>query len=163
MKFMMQMTWTPGSNWDEQLPQVMQHEWKKLDTELKSLQEIRLQTPKAEGCKESIELHVFSEASEKNYAAALYAKIETEEGIQCILLAAKTRVAAVKLISIPLLELYAAFPAAQLMKSTLELISHTDFKISNVFGWSDSTIAFNWIADLPRRRNCFVGNHVAQI
>ncbi len=99
----------------------------------------------------------------ETYAAALYAKIGTDERNQCKLLAAKTRVAPVKQISLLRLELCAALLAAQLMKSGLEALSHTDFKISKIYGWSDSTIAFNWIADLPRRWNCFVGNRVAQI
>ena len=77
----------------------MQKERKIPDTELKSLQEIRYQRPIAKGRKRGIELHVFADASEKAYTAALYAKVETDEGIQCKFLAAKRRVAPVKQIS----------------------------------------------------------------
>ena len=68
--------------------------------------------------KKNIELHILADASEKAYAAVLYARVEKLDGsVTTKLHACKTKVAPLKSISIPKLELCAAHLAARLMSS----------------------------------------------
>lgn len=78
------------------------------------------------GCNSShaVELHEFADASERAYAAYLRSKHQ-HQGITTILVAAKTKVALLKQISLPRLELSAATLLAQLLPSEgLELAKH---------------------------------------
>ena len=49
------------------------------------------------------------------------------------------------------------------MKSCLQAISKTRFKVSSIHAWSDSTITLAWTSGEPRRWNIFVSNHVSDI
>ena len=70
----------------------------------------------------SIQIHGFCDASENAYAAVTYLSIESATAIKVSYLMAKTRVAPVKPVSIPRLELMAAYSLA--MKSCwLEFLS----------------------------------------
>ena len=69
-----------------------------------------------------IELHTFGDASESAYAAVTYLKSIDDDGNAFItLMYSKTRVAPVKIVSIPRLELLAAVLAAK--SSSYELFS----------------------------------------
>ena len=109
-------------------------------------------------------MHIFADASEKAYAAVLYARVEKlDESVTAKLHACKTKVSPLKSISIPKLELCAAHLAVRLMKSCLQAISKTRFKVSSKHAWSDSTITLASISSEPRRWNTFVSNRASDI
>ena len=108
------------------------------------------------------QLHGFSDTFERAYAACVYLRSELKYGAYYTkLIAAKTRVAPVKKVSLPRLELSAAHLLSKLMKSTIDAL-----KLPNstcVFRWSDSTVTLDWIRGSPSRWKDFVANRVSEI
>ncbi|XP_058817850.1 uncharacterized protein LOC131681156 [Topomyia yanbarensis] len=108
-----------------------------------------------------MELHIFVDASEEAYAAVAYFRIVPPDGdIKVALVAAKTKVAPLKPMSIPRLELQAAVLGIRLMKFILE--SHP-VKIARRVLHSDSSTFLSWIRCDPRRYKQYVALRVAEV
>ncbi|XP_003382269.1 Pao retrotransposon peptidase family protein [Trichinella spiralis] len=107
------------------------------------------------------ELHVFGDASETAFGAVAYLMTESMDGAKevrfCL---AKIRVAPVRRLSLPRLELMAALHVARL-KEYVERELGLPFNRSTC--WSDSTIVLSWIRGDPRRWKPFVANRVQEI
>jgi hypothetical protein len=164
VKVLMQQTWTKGLAWEQTLPDDMLQTWRDISRQLPDLQTLEIPRSISTGPKKRIELHVFADASELAYAACVYSRVTHKDGsVTARLLLSKTRVAPVKTISLPRLELCAAHMAAKLVTMAREALEGTDFHISCCTAWSDSTIALAWIAAEPRRWKSFVANRVTAI
>ncbi|GFU92854.1 uncharacterized protein TNCV_2080001 [Trichonephila clavipes] len=79
--------------------------------------------------------------------------------VSVILVRAKSRVAPLKLLSIPRLELMACCVGARLVNSILKALNMPDFKVTL---WSDSTTALWWIKEYGNW-SVFVANRVKEI
>ncbi|XP_075162828.1 uncharacterized protein LOC142235458 [Haematobia irritans] len=109
----------------------------------------------------STELHVFSDASEKAYAGVVYIRVVTPDGrIFVHLLSCKTRVAHLKSISLPRLELCGAVLASELLKT---IVREIGIGFSQVYCWTDSTIVLSWLRKTPSTWTTFVANRVCRI
>ena len=100
-----------------------------------------------------VQLHVFLDASDYAYAAVAYFRIETAQGIETILVAAKTKVAPVCPISIPRMELLAAVLGARLYES---ITSGHYMHVELTHYWIDSKTVLIWIKADARRYKQFV-------
>ncbi|XP_024877771.1 uncharacterized protein LOC112458391, partial [Temnothorax curvispinosus] len=125
-KILFQATWLRGLDWDDTLSKTDALQWKTYQAELPLLEQIRVPRriyPDARGL--GVELHGFADASEKAYAAVVYLRAQAQDGSWLVtLLAAKTKVAPLKTVALPRLELDAAALLARLAahtKVTLEL------------------------------------------
>ncbi|KRX55697.1 hypothetical protein T09_3036 [Trichinella sp. T9] len=107
-----------GLDWDDQLPLGINSVWCQWKRELETLESVRVPwalmvTPRDQV--RHYELHIFDDASEAAYGAVAYVMMESLDGAKevrfCL---AKTRVAPVKRLSLPRLELIAALLAARL-------------------------------------------------
>ncbi|GFW89662.1 integrase catalytic domain-containing protein [Trichonephila clavipes] len=108
-----------------------------------------------------IEIHGFSDASERAYAAVVYIKCFNESGqSQTRLLCSKSRVAPLKTLTIPRLELSAALLLSRLVKKVVPILQ---LPIHKIWMWTDSTIALAWIKTKPHKLKTFVSNRVAEI
>ncbi|GBP28308.1 hypothetical protein EVAR_11768_1 [Eumeta japonica] len=111
---MLQDIWRSGIDWDETIEADAHKKWLKWVNDIKKLASIRIPRCISPGHTEG-ELHVFVDASEKSYAAAVHWRIKLSEHESAVsLIAGKARVAPLKVISIPRLELKAALLSAQL-------------------------------------------------
>ena len=109
-KLLMQQAWVKGLSWDDALPEELRLAWKQWFGELVKLASIKIPRCLRESSTvKHIEIHTFSDASEKAYSAVVYARHEYENGdVSVRLVAAKTRLARLKTITIPRLELMGA-------------------------------------------------------
>ena len=95
----------------------------------------------------SIVLHGFGEASSKAYGAAVYLRTTDIKGkINTSLMMSKSRVAPLKIVTLPRLELLAAIVNTRLTHFVADSLKRD---ISRVVLWSDSTVALHWLKRLP--------------
>ena len=99
-----------------------------------------------------LQLHVFCDASTTAYAAVVYMRQETSEGTPHVkMLTAKTRVAPIKCICVPRMELCAALLGSKLVEATLAAISDKRFIIPTVFAWTDYQVTIAWLREFPEK------------
>lgn len=104
--------WRSGVGWDEAILAPQKAKWEKWIALLPQLSSMKiprcyLQTI-CDYNNTSVELHTFVDASENGYASVAYCRIRSNNNIIVSLVVSKTRVAPLKLASIPRLELMAA-------------------------------------------------------
>ena len=118
-KLLMQESWTKAVTWDEVLPPQLERKWKTWFGELPDLAKIKIPRclKDSHSKEERLTVHTFTDASEKAYAAVVYARYEFKDGsIGTRLITAKSRLAPLKAPSIPSLELMGAIVALRLTK-----------------------------------------------
>lgn len=110
-----------------------------------------------------IEFHGFADSSTKAYAACVYARSFYSNGlVYSQLIASKSRVAPLKVISLPRLELCAMLLLSKLTSKLIEILKD-QVSPELVILWTDSLIALHWITSQPSRWSTFVANRVSQI
>ncbi|XP_043498397.1 uncharacterized protein LOC122521619 [Polistes fuscatus] len=93
--------------------------------------------------------------------SSLYIKVSYADSSSVVrLLCAKTKVAPLKRLTIPRLELSAAALLAKLTGKVIRLLDLSDVL---TFLWSDSSVTLAWVKNNPMRWKEFVGNRVAAI
>lgn len=107
------------------------------------------------------QLHHFCTASERGYGIVSYLRLLSRSGPPHIaIVMGKSRVAPLKVVTIPRLELTSTVLAAQMdsmIKKELELA------ISDSFFWTDSTSVLKYILNNTQRFKTFVANRVSMI
>ena len=104
-------------------------------------------------------IHYFSDACETGYGMSAYIRlINAEDVIHCSLLLGKSRVALLKFISIPRLELTAATISVKVSRVIRE-----DVYINDEMFWTDSQIVLGYTNSDVQRCKIFVANRVQQI
>ena len=163
-KFVLQELCRKKLAWDDPIPEEDNRAWQGWVQDLHKLDEFtinRCLKPDGFGRVERCELHHFSDASEKCYGAASYLRLVNESGrVHCALIMAKSRLAPLKTITIPRLELSAAVLATRLdgiIRGELTL------PIDSSTFWTDSTCVLQYIANKNKRFQVFVANRVARI
>nr|XP_029707541.1 uncharacterized protein LOC115254282 [Aedes albopictus] len=159
-KLLMQELWLLSCGWDDPLPESVQQKWINIRSELPSISTYRVDRyaflPNA-----TVQLHVFSDASEAAYGACIYARCEDPEGrVRINLLASKSRVAPLKRITLPRLELCAAVLGAHLYDRVRKAIN---VEAPASFFWSDSAITLQWIRCPPNTWKTYIANRVSEI
>ncbi|GFT48822.1 uncharacterized protein TNCV_3004011 [Trichonephila clavipes] len=139
-KIMLQECWTLKVKWDSELPASIWQKFQKWKDQLDRLKAIAVPRCMIEDpeTSQNLSLHVFCDASKAAYATCIFLRSENENSASCQLVQARSRVAPLKSISIPRLELLACTIGARLARTVKE-----DLKLPSlpVFYWSDSTNA----------------------
>lgn len=161
-KILLQELWLCKGDWDDPVPSDLNKRWLAYYSDLPSLREVRI--PRWTGRhtrNASCEIHGFADASNRAYAAVVYLRVlHSLDRVQISLLAAKTKVAPLKTVSIPRLELCAVVLLCRLLKWTM---SSLDLSSVPLYGWTDSTITLAWLKQHPSTWNIYVANRVAEI
>ncbi|XP_062621746.1 uncharacterized protein LOC134283301 [Saccostrea cucullata] len=109
----------------------------------------------------NVELHVFSDASEKAIAAAAYLKVvDADNNTYLGFILGKSKLAPVKGHTIPRLELCGAVLASEIGNSVLEQL---DMKPSVVKYYTDSKVVLGYLYNETKRFYTYVSNHVCKI
>ncbi|OXA37807.1 Pol polyprotein [Folsomia candida] len=162
-KMLLQAVWRSGYGWDDEITGECLDNWKMWIHEFESIKNLKIPRCYATfNCEESeVELHVFCDASELAYAAAAYLRIDNGRRIEASLVMAKSRVAPLKSISIPRMELMAAVMGTRL---GLTVKKELEFEIKRTVYWSDNKTVLCWIrAADTRRYKQFVAHRVGEI
>ncbi|XP_075152046.1 uncharacterized protein LOC142226066 [Haematobia irritans] len=159
-KIIMQNIWAEGTKWDEVISSDSLLKWKSFQSAYGAINHIQIPrwfdyTPLSE-----IEFHGFSDASVKAYSAALYIRVKRAQSIYTHLVCCKTKVAPLKTLSIPRLELCGATLLAEMID---HFIPQLQIKSYSIFCWTDSTIVLSWLAKPPCFWTTFVANRVSKI
>ena len=86
--------------------------------------------------------------------------VDVEGNISCSFVMSKNRVAPLKVISLPRLELQAAVMSVRLKE---KLSVEMSYPVHEIRFWSDSEIVLQYISNESRRFKTFVSNRVAEI
>ncbi|XP_044583019.1 uncharacterized protein LOC123264040 [Cotesia glomerata] len=160
-KIIMQLLWKAGVAWDEPIPVEIHSSWSAYLDQLSLIENLRF--PRGITIPDSVkvQLHGFCDSSEKAYGACLYLRSVNCQGqVYIRLISSKSRVAPVKPLTLPRLELCAAILLARLyhiVKPTILTNIHESYL------WSDSTIVLHWINTPAHRLKTFVSNRVSEI
>ena len=150
-KIMPQCLWEEQVQWDEPVPKFLHQMWFQWRSELPLLKEKLIPCcyyPKNIHVAFK-QLHGFSDASEQAYSRVVYfCMVDTTSQVHTSLIIAKTKVAPIKRLSIPRLELCGAQLLAQLLHHCQKFFG---FPSKDIFAWTNSTIVMNWIVGNPRR------------
>ncbi|KAK2578329.1 hypothetical protein KPH14_012630 [Odynerus spinipes] len=161
-KWIMQQMWQLNTGWDEPLSQGLRETWNQYYSDLPRINQVQIsRNINGENVEETFDLVGFGDASEKAYGACLYASSRNKEGqLQSHLICSKSRVAPLKTISLPRLELNAALLLSKLSDAARKAYGD---KIKGLYLWSDSTIVLSWIATAPNILKTYVANRVSKI
>jgi len=135
--------------------------WKSQLANLSMITVNRCIRPACFGDLKTAELHNFADASQVAYGAVSYLRlVDVEERIHCTFLIGKSRLASLRPMTAPRLELSAAVLFVQLDQSIREEL---DIPISQLTFWSDSTCVLQYIRNQSQHFHTFVANRLSVI
>ena len=161
-KCLIQEIWRSGLGWDDTIPQHLQEIWKKWHADLKNLRSLQIPRQYCINSKlKCTELHLFSDASEKGFAAVAYLRVLDDSCPYISFIAAKTHVAPIKhVLTIPKLELQGAVMSVRLANS---LKDEFDLIFNRVVFWTDALTVLRYIRNETKRWKIFVANRITEI
>ena len=148
--------------WDGDVPEEIRRKWSRWLASIPELQRFTVQRCwKPVGFENAqVQVHHFADASENGFGTASYLRLNNEtDDVECNLIMSKARVAPLKQVSIPRMELSAATLAVKvdtMLKRELDVTGETIF-------WSDSQTVLKYIRNDTARFPVFVANRVSVI
>lgn len=162
-KIILQQVWRCQVDWDAQIPESLEGSWATWLADLKEMETIRIPRCYTPRLPQALitDFHIFCDASDRAYSAVGYLRLDYGEGeVETRFVAAKSKVAPLKQISIPRLELQAALLGTKLAVSIRESLKFTSAK---TYFWSDSGTVINWIRNHERRYKMYVAHRLGEI
>ncbi|GFY00577.1 uncharacterized protein TNCV_2139741 [Trichonephila clavipes] len=160
-KIFLQRLWRSKLEWNDLLSAEEYREWQQFLVSLENINNIEIPRRILVAFPEVIEIHGFADASERCYGAAVYCKSKNLKSETLVrLITSKSRVAPIKSLTIPRLELCAAVLLAKLVK---RVVAALQLETAELYLWSDSMIVLAWLRKEPMDLKTFVQNRVAKI
>ena len=160
-KIIIQQAWKEKLGWDDPVSDSIKSNWIKFVENVRSVDSISFPRHVFHPDACVFKLHGYADASEMAYGACVYVQSILSDGSHtCNLITARSKVAPIKNVTIPRLELCAALLLARLVHRVKEIFTH---QFESVYFWSDSKITLSWIHSCPSRWKTFVANRVAEI
>ncbi|GFX07981.1 uncharacterized protein TNCV_1236621 [Trichonephila clavipes] len=111
-----QKLWLTKTDWDSPIPKQLTKDWLRFQKAFNEINYLTVSRWVILTAENTVELHGFADASSLAYAAAIYCRQKHNGKIKVQLLVSKTKVAPVKQVSIPRLELCGAHLLSKLFK-----------------------------------------------
>lgn len=150
--------------WDEEVSPEQAKRWKRWLEDLQNLSSFSVSRsikPAGFGGIKSAQLHHFSDASNSGYGTVSYILLTNEKDQKCIsFLMGKSRVAPLKQVTIPRMELTAAVIAVKMEKM---LQQELQLQLDDSVFWTDSVTVLKYIENDAARYKTFVANRVSLI
>ncbi|XP_055543223.1 uncharacterized protein LOC129728792 [Wyeomyia smithii] len=163
-RMLIQDLWRTGCDWDDPVDDRSHEKWTRWTKVLPQIAAIKVPRSYFGVSKLSevkkIQLHIITDASKGALGCVAYFRAIVEGNVRCVLVASRVKVAPLKPVSIPRLELQAAVIGARLASAVRK--NHF-FDIETQFFWSDSTTVLSWIRSDHRRYKEYVGHRVGEI
>jgi len=152
------------SDWDEVVSGNVRVRWFDLLEKIKVLEIVNIPRFALVDFKDvlSVELHGFSDSSLSLYCAVVYVRIIAKTGKKVFFWTSKTRVAPLKAVSIPRLELLGCLLLSELIQDVKRAIAGR-LEIDLIRCWTDSTVALCWIKGKEKTWKAWVENRVLKI
>lgn len=153
-----------GLGWDDPIPASASEEWTNWMKNLQLLEDFHIRRclkPPNFGEATVAQLHHFADASEEGYGTVTYLMLTNQQGqVHSAFIMGKSRVAPLKPVTIPRMELTAAVMAARmdwLWRRELRL------QLQDSVFWSDSTTVLKYLKNETSRFRVFVANRISEI
>ncbi|XP_059223173.1 uncharacterized protein LOC131996978 [Stomoxys calcitrans] len=160
-KILMQQLWLEGSNWDETISPDSLDTWNNLIDDLAHVEDVIIPRWIKYLPTDLIQIHGFCDASKMAYCATVYVRCQTTTSVVISnLLMAKSKVAPIKTVSLPKLELNGAVLLAKLVRYILNTF---EMNFGSVSLWTDSSIVLGWLSKPPMLWETYVANRASQI
>lgn len=162
-KCLLQQLWLSGLDWDDPASPHIEKEWLKFASQLKLLADIKINRFVLSENPIRYSIAGFSDASERGYGAVIYLIVQDRNSsIKSSLLIAKSKVAPLKTVSIPRLELCGALLLARLLKFTYPVLTKK-LAFSETYLFTDSKTVLSWLKTPPHKLKTFVANRVCEV
>ncbi|XP_075150584.1 uncharacterized protein LOC142224687 [Haematobia irritans] len=150
--------WLGHTGRDERLTEASSHRWIQFITDYDILNGVKLERWIGFEPRCNVEIHGFSDASERAYRACVYSRVISFDGVvQTNLLITKSRVAPLKAISLPRLELCGALLLAALIESLRTDLRYTFEEFSTLLARVGSCFNSRPLCPLSEDVDCVVG------
>ena len=150
--------------WDDKIPNEELERWKAWLEVLPKLEEFSIDRCfKPPGFEKvvSCQLHYFSDASQLAYGAVSYLRLVNPRGnVHCSFVMGKSRLAPLKPVTIPRMELSAAVLSTRLDTMFREEL---EFTVDESIYWTESTCVLRYVENEDKRYQTFVANRVSAI
>ena len=148
-----------GNNWNNQIPREFQHDLQQWVKEYEQMPEISISICLIPNPDAKHELHIFCDASSTAIATTIYIRSSSAEEKTTQYNVRKARVAPIKTITIPNLEL-----EAEAMESELASFVRSEMtaNFDKIQFWTDSMATLGWIKS-TKHQKVFVANRIATI
>jgi len=156
-KLFMQKLWQMNAEWDEPLDAIVREEWVTIMNDIQRLYELAIDRRyfKHEFSRANVTLYVFADARTKAYGAVAFLTCNSE--VSFVL--AKNRIAPLKNLTLPKLELMVAVIALRVAKFVSDFLQLHN---TPTYYWGDSQIVLNWLASIKHFPQ-FVKRRISEI
>lgn len=117
--------------------------------------------PRGFGNIHNAQLHFLSDGSELGYGASAYLRlVDVYSNITCLFVIGKFRLAPIKRVSFPRLEMSGPVTTCRLYRLSSDQL---EIRLDQVTFWTDSMIVLGYIINVSRQFKTFVGNRLSVI
>ena len=159
MRFLLKSIWAAmGQAWDKELSTEQSKLFSYWCSELREVRTMSNNRLYFENGCTNLRRHIFTDASEE--AMCIVAYLQDDATLKLTYVIGKYRVAPIRNMTIPKLELQDAVYGNCLRK---QILNEHDVKIHKIFHWTDSSTVLQWLQAAHKKHQVFVANRAAEI